>query len=29
MEAERVAAEEKLGLIDQARQSLKDSFTAV
>jgi DNA recombination protein RmuC len=29
MEAERVAAEEKLRLLDQARQSLKDSFTAV
>lgn len=29
MEAERVAAQEKLGLLDQARQSLKDSFTAV
>jgi DNA recombination protein RmuC len=29
MEAERTAAEDKLKLLDQARQSLKDSFTAV
>jgi DNA recombination protein RmuC len=29
LDAERVAADEKLKLLDQARQSLKDTFTAV